>query len=209
MTIFNKVNTPSGYYVYAYIRSHDSSNAKAGSPYYIGKGVGNRAWDRRHRIPIPKDNKYILILSYNLTDIGALALERRLIRWYGRIDCSTGILHNLTDGGDGSGRSEITKQKLRVANLGKVLTQEHVEKIRRSNTGKRHSDATKKKLSDLNRGKSYEPRLQSTRDKISAALKGKPKSESHKAALCLAQQGRQATSGSFKPGHIPHNKKVR
>ena len=27
------------YYVYAYLRSKDSPNAKAGTPYYIGKGT--------------------------------------------------------------------------------------------------------------------------------------------------------------------------
>jgi hypothetical protein len=43
----------------------------------------------------------IVILEKNLTNVGSLALERRMIQWYGRKDLSTGILHNRTDGGEG------------------------------------------------------------------------------------------------------------
>lgn len=88
-----------GYYIYAYIRNKDSDNGSAGTPYYIGKGKKYRAWEK-HSCPIPKDKKYIIILEQNLTEVGALALERRLIKWYGRLDNRTGILHNKTDGGD-------------------------------------------------------------------------------------------------------------
>jgi hypothetical protein len=104
---------PSGYYVYAYIR-------KNFTPYYIGKGSGTRAWVKgvNDSISPPRDINYILIVESNLTELGAFAIERRLIRWYGRIDINTGILRNKTDGGDGAcgaKRSESHKKAISAA----------------------------------------------------------------------------------------------
>jgi len=101
MNIYQRKNPPIGFYVYAYIRSTDSETAKAGTPYYIGKGKGNRAICKKHSISLPSDYNYIIILEQNLSEIGALALERRIIKWWGRIDNNTGILRNKTNGGEG------------------------------------------------------------------------------------------------------------
>lgn len=104
------------YYIYAYI------NQNTGLPYYVGKGSGPRIAQPHNHISVPKNPMYRVILENNLTEIGAFALERRLIRWFGRKDINTGILLNRTEGGTGGDTSayrvyksptEETKQKWR------------------------------------------------------------------------------------------------
>ena len=146
------------FYVYAYLRTEDLT------PYYIGKGHGNRAWQKCHSVVVPKDLSRIVMLEQNLTELGALALERRMIRWYGRQDLGTGILRNQTDGSEGS--TGITPW-----NRGKK-------------TGSYLTKAGRKQVSDANTGV---PKNHGA--EVSVGLKGKPKSEEHKRKLSEAGKG--------------------
>lgn len=123
------------YYVYAYI---DSETKEI---YYIGKGRNKRAY-AKHRVEVPKDRNYIIFLEKNLNNVGACALERRYIRWYGRLDKSTGILQNKTNGGDGIDSEIAAQWTARAKASGKFYSGMEATKIKRT-TASRELDGKK------------------------------------------------------------------
>ena len=161
------------YYTYAYLREDKT-------PYYIGKGKGNRAYRRSkdRTIKPPKDKSRILILKQNLTEEEAFKHEIYMIAVFGRKDLGTGILHNKTNGGEGtSGRihNEETRRKISEAqkgkipwNKGKPHSEETRRKLSKVQIGRIHSEETKQKMSEITKNSSEE-----TRRKISEAQKGK------------------------------------
>jgi len=162
------------YYVYAYIRKLE------GTPYYIGKGKGRRAYLRHTGVTTPADKSKIIFLETNLTEIGSLALERRYIRWYGRKDLGTGILNNRTDGGEGvSGYVNPPARRLAISNAnsgkgngmsGRAHTAEAKKLISVARTGTKISDAHKEAVGAAHRGKSLSAEHKA---KCSAKLSGK------------------------------------
>jgi hypothetical protein len=173
MTIYSKSTPPSGFYIYAYLRED-------GTPYYIGKGKGIRAW-KQHSVKgkgahTPNDNLRIFVCETDLSEIGAFALERRYIRWYGRKDLGTGILVNLTDGGEGTSNTqrcitEETKRKIGSANRGRVQSPEERAKRSLALKGIKPSDESNAKRGAKARGRVLGPQSEERKAKTSLLIK--------------------------------------
>ena len=154
------------YYTYAYLRED-------GTPYYIGKGKGDRAYSKRiNEIKPPKDKNRILILKQNLIEEYAFKHERYMINVYGRKDLGTGILYNRTDGGEGAS--------------GAIRTEKHKKMISESKKGKCRSEEIKRKISDTKKGKKCS---EETKLKIGEAMEGKTHSEETKRKISESRKG--------------------
>jgi hypothetical protein len=187
------------YYVYAYLRSKDSLTAKAGTPYYIGKGKKDRAWVQ-HRtngkgVHTPTNPLFIVILETNLTNCGACAIERRMIRWWGRKDLLTGILHNLTGGGEGSSDvsiETINKRRAKLVGVKRKLPDDYVPWNKGKKTGPQ-SEERRANTSKSLKGKAKPPRTEEHSYNISVAVKGipKPRTKEHQQRLADSRRGKK------------------
>lgn len=106
--------------------------------FYIGIGSMKRAKakDGRNKLwkrIVNKTDYNIEILHKDITWNQACELEIELISKYGRINNKTGILCNMTDGGEGRYKSRNSK--------------ESIEKTRQFHLGKKLSEETKLKMS--------------------------------------------------------------
>ena len=173
------------YYTYAYLREDRT-------PYYIGKGTKGRAYaSANHRIKAPKNKERIYIIKDNLTEEEAYDLEKLYILIFGRVDLETGILRNLSDGGEGP--------------TGYKTTPEQRRKIALSRMGEKHplygvspSKETRKKQSLVMKGRFVgdknpmykQTHTEENRKKISDRHKGVPKTEEHKRKIAEANKGK-------------------
>lgn len=174
------------FYVYQYLREN-------GTPYYIGKGKGKRAWQPHFRSNnanmVPTDENRIEIIKDNLTEAEANQLEINLIKKFGRKDLGTGILTNLTNGGEGvagSIRPQLAIDSQRAKITGIKRPKEVIEKISKTNTGKKRSEETKRKLSESHKGIIQS---EETKRKRSEKLKGIVRPEALKKQWSESKKG--------------------
>jgi hypothetical protein len=171
------------YYTYLWLRED-------GTPYYVGKGSGNRAYTPYgHRVKPPTDNIRILIQFWE-SEEKAFEIEKWWIAFYGRKDLGTGCLRNLTDGGEDPPRAK----KGRISTfLGKKHTKEAKEKIRKAHIGMKPTRETLEKLRFVHTGIEQSKR---TRLKRSLSLKGRPSPmKGRKHSLETVERIRKANTG--------------
>lgn len=164
------------YYVYFYINPID------GIPFYIGKGSGKRShyhlrlaksnfWKQdSNKLKMNKIRKIlssgldpiIEIKEKNLSETESFEREKFYILEYGRIDLGTGVLTNLSDGGDGQRNwNPPLEYKLNMSKItsgekngmfGKNQKEETKNKIREKALGRKPSESAKKKMSESHLG---------------------------------------------------------
>jgi hypothetical protein len=157
------------FYTYLWLRED-------GTPYYIGKGHGDRAFSK-HRIGSAPPKSQIIVETFP-DEMSAFEAEIFLISYYGRIDLGTGCLRNRADGGQGlsgpkpwvrramlgnthgkgkntGSRAPEVGEKISAKMLGnrngcgprRPRSSEHSRKLGAKRRGKKSSAATRQKIS--------------------------------------------------------------
>jgi len=141
------------YYTYAYLREDRT-------PYYIGKGKGKRLFYKYGKnCKPPKDRNRIIKLKQNLTEEEAFRHEVYMIAVFGKKCDGTGILMNISDGGNAPPKICGDKHHMK--------TEEYKKRISQKLKGKNNPNWRKE---PWNKGISYSKEI---RDKITGERNGK------------------------------------
>lgn len=148
------------YYVYLY---RDPRPRKRREPIYIGKGSAARGRADHHwrwpssmclnpilrgklaKIKAAGLEPVIEIVDWFSDEEEAFALERVLIKRFGRINLGTGSLCNLTDGGDGTSGAILNEEQRAAISkrlLGRKFSPETIERLKASHAGQKRSAET-------------------------------------------------------------------
>lgn len=150
--------------------------------FYIGIGKNKRRLNSKEsRNPlwkniVNKSDYYVEIIKDGISWETACKLESKLIKQYGRVDLGTGILANMTDGGEG------------LSNV----SDEIKEKIVKSRSWYSHSDEAKKKMSDAKKGIIFS---EEHKRKLSESAKKRP---CNRKGVTLSEETKQKISKNRK-----------
>jgi len=174
--------------------------------FYIGISKGEkRAFDEDNRnrywhFTVKKYGYSVRFLHNNLAHEEAIQKEVELIKQYGRKNNKTGILVNLTDGGEGKRNyitPEETKDKIRASLTGKKLSLEHRLNISKAGRGIKRSEETRARMSAAQKGRRFSPETISRMCKAQKGNQnflGKKHSEETKNYLRALHIGKKMTS---------------
>ena len=191
----------SNYYVYAYLDQRKPGIYVFGEytfdfePFYIGKAerpqrMYDHIYEAQHNfltgnqhklnkirqiISECNTNPLIIKIKENLLKEDVDKLEKLLISLIGRRDIQTGILTNMTDGGDGVKgfpMTDIEKHKRSIALKGRKKPAGFGAKIAEINRHRKFSKETREKISASNKGKqTWLNRKHSEETKLKISLK--------------------------------------
>lgn len=139
------------YYVYLHMRGDD------GSIFYIGKGVGRRAFvvhgrSRHWKRVSDKHGHVVEFYATGLSNACAKSVEAELIS---RLRADGVKLVNITDGGDGGlGKEDYaaeTRKRMRDAKIGRKQSIEHAKKSASAKLGRRQPRGAVEYVSQLKR----------------------------------------------------------
>jgi hypothetical protein len=194
------------FYVYILRRPDkvDPFDESKGCPFYVGKGCKKRADDHRReaRRLIESDSQHpykIYIIHYlwrkglkykteiahkNLLEKDAIKLEIELIAFYGRKDNGTGILSNMTNGGDGVS--------------GWIMTEERKAIQSKNSKGRKHTDESKRKISESHKKLPFRPLDEEHKKKIGKAMKGRVLTDEWKEKIRQSNSGKKRSEETKK-----------
>lgn len=177
-----------------------------GRTFYIGKGCGRRDKEEstgRNKIfkrilaKIRRDGGHPRTVRWQegLREEDAHHLEIAYIKLFGRRDLGTGVLCNLTAGGEGgSNPSEETRVKIGSANRGKTPSAETRAKISAAGLGRKRSAETNAKIAASLTGRTM---TEESRALLSAAKLGSKHTPETRAKMSAAQLGRKRSRESI------------
>lgn len=145
------------------------------------------------------DNIEHIVLFTGLSEQKAREREVELIALYDTTNPTLG--YNISNGGESGANgvtpSEETRQKLSIANKGKIMSEEAKFKIGIANKGKIVSEETRLKQSIANQGQIVS---KETREKLSKVMKGKqlsPSSKETREKISKAMKGKVNRKGKY------------
>lgn len=178
-----------------YTYSHSKPN---GSIFYIGKGVGDRAWQKDNRNihwhrTVDKYGYQIEVLAKWKTEKEAFDHEKFLISCFKDMGVK---LVNMTNGGEGSAGYRWTNEQKAAFDISGE---------KNPMFGKRHSEETKNKIAAKAKGRSVSKQ---TKAKLSQIFKNREFSEDHIEKLKIAGKGNKNGIGNKgNTGGTSHNAK--
>lgn len=154
---------------------------------YLGSGVWLRSLINKYGL---HRNFHLRVLDWAY-DQDELNFKEIMSIYFARITLGKSCI-NLSHGGANGAMSESTKQKLRIANLGKKMSEDAIARTVAAHTGSKRSDETRARISEGLKSRMTDAKRQRCR----LASLGRLHSEEEKVKMRAARVGRKPNLGN-------------